>query len=258
MTAGPCTSYLAGADLAGNSRVGAATAAELDPFCEEASQIMYVLLGRQFPGVCSATLRPIRRELESYMGRNWMATAYPFDSLSAPMAALLGVPTHSNGDPIPLPVTTRTLEAVMLDGAPFTDCALVGRNLYRTDGEPWPDTQKVWVADTEPGTFSVAITFGPDTPAGVVSATRELAIQLWLDSEASPDCLLPPGTTSVSRQGMSVSLDDRVEQARAAGPVIPVLSNALGTWNPSNQRQPPDYLSTADEWTLHVVPAAGS
>lgn len=257
MAVGPCTPYITESEFLADPRIPEGmTVEEAEPFVAEANETMYVLTGRQYPGACQATVRPVRQCLQVPLSPGWGASLWgAYDTYTAPWPSLLGVPECcTDGDPIPLSAPVRSVDSVFIDGAPFYDWYLDGNRLRRTDGRRWPDYRKVWLPDTEDKTFSIVYTFGPDSPRLLTTASLELAVQLYFDSVSSSDCQLPPATSSVSSQGITMTLSERVEQAREAGRVLPAINNALGTLNPSNQRQPPEYLSNTDDWVLHVVP----
>jgi hypothetical protein len=94
------------------------------------------------------------------------------------------------------------ITAVTLDGAAFTDWALDGSWLARTDGQTWPVCRD---------RTSVTYTFGRTPPDAGKAAAVELASELGRAASNNPDqpCQLPKRLQSVSRQGISYAvLDD--------------------------------------------------
>lgn len=248
MGVGPCTPYLDGAAAAAEPDACGATAAQLAPFCVMASDILYVLLGRQFPGVCSATVRPTAH------GNCWPT----YSAYSVPFGAIFGPPLGLNdhaydpSDPIWLSTPVISIDEVLIDGVAFTAYALRNRaQLIRTDGKRWPRTTNV-APDTDPNTFSVTYTYGPPTPAMVVSASKELTIELWKESSDSGS-KLPRHTSSVNRQGLSLTVDHNVDRVREAGPALPRVMSAMAAYNPTNQRIPAAVYSPDSEWRLPTI-----
>jgi hypothetical protein len=70
----------------------------------------------------------------------------------------------------------------------------------------WPRCQNLALPTTEPGTWSVSYTYGQAPPTSGVLAAKQLACELYT-AVAGGTCVLPTGTTRVTRQGVTV---DRV------------------------------------------------
>jgi hypothetical protein len=245
---GPCTPYFSGTELAEAPGYCAPNpepegwSGVLDSIAERASEVMYVLTGRQFPGSCTTTRRPVRR------GPCWPLRG-PFDLLASG-----GRPD----DDIPLWYSPRDIE-VRIDGELFTDWVLVdGWKLRRTDGNRWPASNDLSLDASEPGTFEITWAFGPPTPGIVVAGALELGVQFEQEIVGDARCKLPPGSTSLARQGQTVQIDRDIERVRQAGPAIQSIMVATAAFNPSNARTPPDVWSPDHVWELEAVskPAA--
>lgn len=94
------------------------------------------------------------------------------------------------------------ITTVLLDGGVFTDWALDGSWLARTDGQCWP------VCGDR---TSVTYTFGRVPPIAGVGACVTLAIELARYASPDPDqaCTLPRRVTAITRQGISfAAIDD--------------------------------------------------
>ncbi len=239
MTLGPCTLYVDADLLAADDEVCAPGSGDepvdFDEIAERASQVVYVLTGRRYPGICEATVRPRRR------GGCCGEFPSPFASYSCEDAITLSGPIAD--DPV-----------VKIDGAAFTAFYIVDRcKLVRSDGRTWPSTQKLHLADTEDDTFSITYSFGTDAPLDVKAAAYELALEYVREATMDPRRKLPQGTASLSRQGQSITLDREVERARLGMPSLPALARAVATHNPTGQPVPPDVWSPDDEWDLLVI-----
>lgn len=255
MVVGPCTPYVTGAEVA--QRIGGTPDATVcAALAVEVSETLYVLTGRQYPGICQAKARPRRQDPEPFYGMpNFEGRGAIYD-WAGPWGPGWG---YNFGlgccdKPVVLPDFLRSVDEVKVDGIPQvegTDYYLDGNALHPI-GKSFPGWQKLWLPDTDPGTFSVVYTYGPDTPGFMRRAALDYADYLYLLDGIDTTCQYPQGTTSVTRQGQTVNINDRVAEARAAGPVLPSLNSAIGLANPLNQRAPADLYSHHDAWRLVI------
>jgi hypothetical protein len=96
---------------------------------------------------------------------------------------------------------------VLIDGAAFTDYMLYAPNLLaRTDDQPWPTCQDLGEATSADGTWSITYSYGAEPPEGAKHAARLLTTEL-VKSCTGAACALPPGTTSVTRRGVTIQKD---------------------------------------------------
>lgn len=251
---GPCTPYITEAQIKAVPGLCPVAPEAEEPdyaaIAAAASEVIYVLLGRQHPGICRATVRPVRRscgEPPSLLGiwlgsreGNYAGEAIP---LHDPMYVV--EPTEDDdGHPV----------VVKIDGAVFTDFYVSGNNsIVRYDGARWPSRNRLQLADTEDGTFSVTYSFGAQPPRLAVDAALELAAEYVRAETSDPRAKLPPGTTNWSRGGFSGRVQDEAEVVREAGSALPAVAKAMGTYNPSNLRLPTLISSPDREWDLVVL-----
>jgi hypothetical protein len=94
--------------------------------------------------------------------------------------------------------------AVSLDGAAFTDWALDGSWLARTDGQAWPVCRD---------RTTVTYQFGHTPPDAGRAAAVELASELGRAASSNPDqpCQLPKRLQSITRQGITFAALDNME-----------------------------------------------
>lgn len=252
---GPCTPYITEAQVKNLPLCPVAPEDEGPDYAAiaaAASEVVYVLLGRQHPGVCRATVRPVRRGDDGWP------------------RSLLGVwlgdrSDYCTGEALPLhdPIFTDALDeedpdanavVVKIDGEPFTDFYVRDRrSIVRYDGKRWPTRQRLQLADTEVGTWSVTYSFGAPPPRLVVDAALELAAEYVRVETSDPSPKLPPGTTNWSRGGFSGTVRDEAEAVRTAGSALPAVAKAMGTYNPANVRLPALVSDFDREWDLVVV-----
>lgn len=191
-----CSPWATEADLPvdhGADPAGALTVADC---LLAASDVLFNLTRRRWPGSCSATIRPVGCDCRT-------------------VDACACLPPHEVILPT-VPVTGVT--EVKVDGA------AVDPGRYRVDdyarlvlvydeaAEPrrWPCCQRLDLPDTEPGTFSVTYAFGTPPPIGGRIAAAALGLQLALSATpaAAGACRLPKRITTITRQGVSMAVLD--------------------------------------------------
>ena len=190
---GPCDLWVDPLDLLDDPRLceggSGDPTPDMTPYARRATEAMWVITGRRF-GVCSATVRPVKRGCSNSCIRSC-----------------------SDDDGILLHDPIVSVDEVRIDGLVVSDYHVRNhRSLHRNSGR-WPTRQNLGAPNTDPDTFSITYTFGVEPPEMVKAATAELAIQYWLLDEARSDCQLPMGTTSVSRQGMTVDIDRALQSS---------------------------------------------
>lgn len=187
------------------------TNAMLDAGLQVASDVLFQLTGRAWPGVCSATVRPC-------MDR----PAVPW---SVRGTGVSGCNTLGH-------CACGGLSEILLPGRPIVsvtqvkiDGEVIAAARYRVDDfrslvylpesdsaerQGWPCCQRLDLADSETDTWSVAYTFGSAPPVGGVMAAKALGCELAL--AMSPEtvglCRLPKRITSITRQGVSLAILD--------------------------------------------------
>lgn len=225
-TLGPCSSWIAGADVAGCC--DAAKGVDpvlLNAVAIEASMALFEISGRQFPGLCARTVRPQRTDC----GCGWgSSSGLPFYwSWSGAGPGGWGW-WRENGDHIgcnPMSVVrlagypVRAITSVKIDGVVLPAVDSKGNPNYRLDhwrelvrmadpGPPysqrlWPGCQNMDLDDTQPGTFSVGYQWGVDPPQLGRDAAAALGCQIWKQC-LNQACALPTGATKIVRQGVEV------------------------------------------------------
>lgn len=171
-----------------------------------ASNLLYKLSFRRYPGICRETVRP------------------------CPHAARCGCGYVST---VRLPSTPVVrIVSVAIDGATLdpTGYRLDNyRNLVRLDAgdgvTTWPCWQDHRLAATEANTFAVTYDYGLEPPEDGVFAAAALSCQLALSfsPETAGQCRLPKRITSMVRQGVSIAVLDPLdlfEQGRTGIPEV--------------------------------------
>jgi hypothetical protein len=197
------------------------TTAMAEDAVANATDLMWALTGRQY-GSFTETLRPdLGGELSSYLDLE----RYPVASISSVKI-----------DGVTVPASAYWVQDQ--------------RFLVKVDGTNWPSTQKLYLNDTEEGTFSVALEWGHGAPPAVKQATRRLACEL-LASLAGQDSALSDRITSVVRQGISmqmVSAEDLLDKGRTG---IYEVDLVLSVYNEGAASSLPAVFSPDIKWLGH-------
>lgn len=213
-TRGPCAVWT------DPEHVGVCSPCRADTFDDEliteaiaaASETLYVLSGRQFPGECSDTVRPCRAGPAT---PTWWPTDVVFDGVLWLGACSCGA---SEWDSCGCPARPRIslpgrpvvdVDEVKLDGAVFTDYRVDDyRWLVRTDGDDWPCCQNLLAdPDTDDDTFEISYTFGVEPPTmGKVAAAR-LACEIYRLCSGG-ECSLPRRVQTITREGVTMAMLD--------------------------------------------------
>lgn len=260
-TAGPCSSWINGDDVAAYDPtlgVGSATW-ELDDAAVAASALMYELSGRQFPGVCQQVVRPCRQTCGCWGPASGFG---PFFWTSADVAgyayAWWGW-TNESGDRC----GCGNESYVRLAGYPVRDIlevkiggVVIDPSEYRLDQRRfllrladlstspptdrfWPVCQDLSVPDSEPGTYSISYTYGADVPVLGRWAASQLAAELWKAFPANQgECRLPSRVTRIARSGVTM---DRIlptaDLLRQGATGLQFVDSFIAAVNPTKQRR---------------------
>jgi hypothetical protein len=134
-------------------------------------------------------------------------------------------------------ITGVKVDGVELDPADWALSA-DGRYLTRLDGETWPRCQNMNLPDTEDGTMSFTMRWGQEPPALSKAAMGALECELAKLRIAPDDCALPQRVSSLSRQGVSITMLDPMDFLDEGKTGIYVVDLFLKTVNPRKQRRP--------------------
>jgi hypothetical protein len=178
---------------------------------ELASELLWMLTGRRWLGVgCTETVT--LRSTGATQGRgSWpysrtwgQCPCWGFGGWSG---GWLWPPTSYAGAHIARPFAVKlprseasAVTSVTIGGVAFTDFELTHDGwLRRTDGQGWPVCGDETV---------ITYQFGTPPPAGGVAACVALGTELAKDMYNLDDCQLPARTTSISREGITMTVID--------------------------------------------------
>jgi hypothetical protein len=278
---GPCSPWISGDEVSVFDQtlgIGSDTFL-LDDVAVIASQLAYEASGRQFPGVCTATVRPCRTGCGCWgdisSGFNWWWGTLPSgiwpggwgwrneggDACGCGYESyvrLAGYPVRKI-----LSVTVDGIDVPELDSSGDRNWRLdQRRNLIRmadlSTTPPadrfWPACQNMNLPATEPGTFQIEYLWGADPPALAKMAAAELAVELWKASPSNAGvCRLPSRVVTVVRQGITMTkIVSTADLLRSGMTGLQVWDAFISMTNPQGARQrsavfSPDLQSFARE-----------
>jgi hypothetical protein len=214
-----CTPWITETDLIACGCPENADPGVLNLAIDTASELLYALTARQFPGTCTATVRPCSNPGSPY-AFNWAVWHYPWVALRVDgmwlnlgpcgcnMAADCGCapyPRVNFGRSDILGVTEVTIDGDVL---PATDYRLdQSQYLVRTDGGKWPCCQNLGLDLGEEGTWGVELTYGQEPPTPVTHAAAVLAAE-FVKACTGGECRLPARTQTVTKQGVTIGFLD--------------------------------------------------
>lgn len=218
---GTCSPWATSADVCSPCDDYSFDPALLDDTLQAASDVLFDLTGRRWPGECTDTLRPCGFRGEDGAGGG----TFPIGQLGTTLGAC--------GCRAPLTCGCGGLSEVRLPGYPVVsidqvkiDGAVQPADRYRLDENRWlvwigddsdstvrrrlPCCQRLRLADTEENTWSVTYTYGQGPPIGGVLAAASLGCQLAMacQPETVGACRLPRRVTSITRQGVTTAVLD--------------------------------------------------
>lgn len=187
---------------------------------DSATDLLYVLSGQQFTGICAKTIRPCAREccFGNWGWGSWVAFSSwpnPPDPSSWPPRQC-GCGCLAKVDLGYYPI--RSVLEVKIDGMvvdPSTYRLDEQRYLVRlasaseaaTGGTGWPHCQRLDLDDSQENTWSVTFEYGQVPPPAGVLAANKLACEV-AKACAGLQCELPGRVTRAVRQGVSLTMID--------------------------------------------------
>lgn len=220
---------------------------------QTASDILFVLSGRQFPGECTTLVRPCG----GYgIGADVLAPGHWSDRSWSGFCGCSAVNRCGCGHLSELKLTpgpVREISEVKVDGVVLED------SLYRLDehrylvrlpdpdgtSRGWPCCQRIELDDDQEDTFSVAFTYGtPPPPAGRMAAAV-LACELALSCTPgqSGNCKLPARIQTITRQGETMAFLDPFLFLDKGKTGIFECDLFLATYNPAGLRRRSSVMS---------------
>lgn len=198
----PCTAWITEDDLAscGMCSTGGLPTGQAGQIITTATQILYLLSGQQFPGLCTDVVRPC-----NCSDCSGLPIPVHFPSGWRNVCGGCGGYCGTSGAAILLPKRpVLSVTEVLIDGEVFLDRRLDSPGwLVRTDGGTWPTCQDITEASTEAGTWQVSYIYGKNPPEALQFAAMILSSELVKACVGDATCRIPAGAVTVQRQGIT-------------------------------------------------------
>lgn len=186
----------------------------------QASEILYVLSGRQFPGLCDFLVRPCGSHCNC---------EYDACGCNRLPRVFLGYDVVTVG--------SVDVGGVLLDSDTYR---LEAGWLVRLDGGTWPCCQDLAGEPGDPDTFTVTVVTGALPPYSAINAAKILTAELvkaCIPAEAE-HCALPSRVSSIVRQGVSMAVLDPMEFLTDGRTGLYSVDLFLSTFNPNGLHRP--------------------
>ena len=222
-----------------------ATAFDEENAVQAASEILHILTGRQYPGICSETLRPCPSPgylpdsgfpfgwYPIRLGGVWLNSGWGGCHTSADCSCAT-IPQLALGRD-----DVQTIDQVLIDGVILDPGAYrLDHNkwLVRVDGDNWPCCQDLTEPTTETGTWSVTVTYGRPVPTSYQNAAAVFACEL-VKAHVGVECALPARVQTLTRQGVSMALLDPQEFLSFGRTGLYEVDIVIATANPHGLRR---------------------
>jgi hypothetical protein len=210
---GPCTDWCGTQDVSA-CYPDVTPGACLNSAVTMASELLFELSGRQFPGWCQSVIRPCQNNCwGSLFGPQFLDRGHVVWSDRGWRDAS-NEPCNCGSwlQKVNLPGIAQEIVEVLIGGAVLDPSAYrldPDNVLLRTDGGAWPICQNMAAAPTDPGTFQITYGHGYLPTELGRRAAAQLAREFWIacpgSGAAGLKCLLPAGVVEVTRQGIKVT-----------------------------------------------------
>lgn len=193
---------------------------DVDEAFQIASDILYELTGRRYPGQCSDFIRPQAqwRRVEG-PPRWWPSTmTFGYGGMYGWCSCHRGRETGCNlvheiklpGHPVdPASIVVKLDGAELIGGVDYR--LDDHRFLVRLEGEGWPCCQDLELDDDHEHTFSIAYRYGQSPDLGGKRSAVLLGTSIFSESNPEAKCSPPQRATRVTRAGVTVELGDPVQ-----------------------------------------------
>lgn len=227
-----------------------------------ASEVLYGLTNRLFPGVCVDVVRPCARTVggapaagpwglpagwSSGGWSQWWRWDRTWGYCSCNRGRECGCCTLSE---IALPgYPVQEILEVLVDGVALVE----GVNfrvdddwfLARIDGEVWPCCQNLALPATEVGTWQVRYEFGVEPSLGASRAAADYACQIARRCAGLP-CQLPERVSTITRQGVTAAFLDPQDYIALGLTGLPLVDTWISSITLGKRRRGPARIASVD------------
>lgn len=241
----PIAPWVTVADV--TAAVSSASPAQAEAAAQTATEVLYALSGRRFPGLRVATLR-IRPTLTGG-GRELLPMSAPWSTV--PGSRRSGGCCARSFDPLLHPIRSVVRMSIGGTDVPAEQIKVDGQSTIRLVRGAVSDPLAVNYYADENGTYSLwpgscgcagpgaelTITWGAEPPAGGLASAALLAAE-FAKALVGEQCRLPGNVVTVNRQGVSIVLDPTalLDSGRVG---IPFVDTWLAAVNPHKLKQEP-------------------
>jgi hypothetical protein len=272
---GPCFPWTT-ADGVRSAVAGVDPLADLTEWIEAGSEVLYNLTGRQFKGLCRATIRPGHESCSCGGLCSAHAWGWPFSGGFGYYGSVgFYGPFHVGQEgprntllcasEIDLGHEARLVESIKIDGAEIDPTTWrldpLGKLVRQPDASGnrlcWPCCSRVDLPSGQPGTFEVRYLYGQDPPSSVVMAVNVLAGEFWLGSNpgTAGQCKLPKFVQTLTRQGMTSTFITDVSVILGKGFTgVPIVDQIVAAFNPNHLTRRARVISIDVEPNRRVSP----
>lgn len=226
---GVCTAWATVADVCAPCNTYDFDPTLLEDGLLAASNVLFDLTGRRWPGECVTTIYPCREPAgprAALSGPWWQSNRFLRSTRDCRRLRLPGGPTG--------------IESVTVDGMviPSDVYELQGRDLVRVDGDVWPCCVGCGPVDADD--FAVTYPYGTVPPIGgrIAAAVYGCQIALACDDATSGACKLPANVQTLLRQGVSVTLPDPTQLAQDGLTGLPEVDRWVASVLIGQRRRP--------------------
>lgn len=208
---GTCSPWAAPADVCAPCSDEGFDVGVLTTSLQVASDILFDLTRRRWPGVCTDVVRPCGYRTRSRWGVGGVGWCGCNSSSTCGCRRLSEI--RLPGHPV-VEVTSVKIDGVVVAPARYR----IDNNRWlvylpesdEAERRGWPCCQRLDLADTEDDTWSIAYSFGTLPPPGGNRAAASLGCQLALACSPATvgQCALPKRVTSIVRQGVTMAVVD--------------------------------------------------
>lgn len=241
-----------------------------------ATNVLFRLSGKQFPGVCSRTVRPCAGDNQGcgYGGATgpfwnvwpvnalWQFPQWPYrDNGQWFNTALGGCADRCYLPEVILPAAVSGVTEVVIDGVVLPQSAykvVQFEKVARIDGSNWPCSNNLRIDSSsyasqsmendgsKKGTWQITYNYGRSPGADGKMACAILACQIAKNQCGADDCTLPQRLKQITRENVSMAFMDPMDFLSHGLVGIYEVDLWLGSVNPYGQKRRPS-IRRADE-----------
>lgn len=219
----------------------------------QATALLYIASGRQFPGHCTETVRPC----VGCGAVQFLAYGHggfrPITACGCDGEGLGGIGCTAHGIALPGHPVVH-VDEVKIDGTVLDPSAyrLADGYVVMRVGAAWPCSQDLALEDTEEGTWSITYTYGTTPDVAGLAAVGALTCQIAAACTPGDTCDLPEAVQSLVREGVTMEFDDLTGTVGETGWGIRAVDRWLGVVNPNRLDRPGKMFSTGTIGNLHT------